>query len=309
MITTPTVLVLGAGASLDFGYPLGQKLKDNITRGTEADDNLYSSLIRIGHPPKSIKAFHNALFRAGRSSIDAFLEHRARDFILIGKQAIAASLLLLQQDKNLFPSTSPVTGENNWYQYLFEKMNTGFDSFHLNKIAFVTFNYDRSLEHYLFESLKNLYGKSDPEVAAVLQKIPIIHVHGQLGNLPWQKNTRNGPYIPYVKTTDEGHIVNAASGIQIVSEQEDVTANFAPAIRELQSAQRIIFLGFGYNSTNLARLSLDHTSTTFFSGSAYKFTHREINDLAGDSAGLFNGKVVKLHNAKVLQFLRENITL
>jgi hypothetical protein len=89
--------------------------------------------------------------------------------------------------------------EDNWYFYLYNRMVEGFkttDSYKLfgdNKVTFVTFNYDRSLEHYFFECLRNTFRKV-PETALVEQmnRIKIHHVYGQVDYLPWQGSKK--PY-------------------------------------------------------------------------------------------------------------------
>lgn len=64
------------------------------------------------------------------------------------------------------------------------------EDFAKNKVAFVTFNYDRCVEHFFFTSLKNSFGRSDEETAAVAKRIGVVHLHGRLGHLPWQE-TKN----------------------------------------------------------------------------------------------------------------------
>jgi hypothetical protein len=56
------------------------------------------------------------------------------------------------------------------------------------------FNYDRSLEHFLFTALKYSSGKSDDECAGKLKTIPIIHLHGDLGALPHTGAALARPY-------------------------------------------------------------------------------------------------------------------
>ena len=208
MITEKTVLILGAGASMGFHYPSGPQLKQLIRNmlGNKSRSE-YRTLHQLVPEAEKIQTFVKALSKSGRTSIDAFLENR-RDLMQIGKYAIAIALLKKEVETSLFATENEITKEKNWYDYLFGRMNGSFDEFANNKIAFVTFNYDRSLEHYLFESLKNSYGKTDEEVTAVLKKIPIIHVHGQLGNLLWQG--ANGR--AYKSTTHAGDAINAAEG-------------------------------------------------------------------------------------------------
>ena len=54
-------------------------------------------------------------------------------------------------------------------------------------VAFITFNYDRSLEFFLLTTLKNRYQKTEQECAAKLKNIPIVHLYGKLALLPWEK--------------------------------------------------------------------------------------------------------------------------
>jgi hypothetical protein len=257
MIKTPTVLVLGAGASTCFGYPSGQELKQNIL----AYYNQYDLLIgQLGFTDRNTQEFVDALRASGRTSVDAFLEHRP-DLVDIGKIEIALDLITHEKYPLLFEA------RDNWYDYLFQQMNCEFTDFPKNKITFITFNYDRTLECYLFNALINSYGKKEAEVAEILNQIPIIHVHGRLGNLPWQ-DPNGRPYsgtviIDYQKKHPGyerilSYIKDAAQGIKIISEISDVETNFAPVVIPLQEAERIIFLGFGYNRVNLDRLFFNY---------------------------------------------------
>lgn len=71
-------------------------------------------------------------------------------------------------------------------QNLFNSLNRPFQEFGENPVSFIRFNYDISVEYYLFNCLKNSYRQTDDEGAKQLRKIPIVHVHGNLGALPWQ---------------------------------------------------------------------------------------------------------------------------
>jgi hypothetical protein len=299
LITQQTVFVLGAGASMGFGYPSGSQLKQdiiNLIRNGNTDK--YRSLRQLVSKDEDITNFRDALFKSGRTSVDAFLEHRS-DFMQIGKRAIALALLDYEKPELLFAAENK--SEKNWYEYLFGRMNSSFADFPNNKISFVTFNYDRSLEHYLFEALKNSYGKPEEEVAAVLKQIPIIHVHGKLGNLPWQ-----GPNCRwYEPTFDVNDVINAANGIRIISESTDVQTNFAPAIQALQQATRVFFLGFGYHSENLARLSLDLSLDINYYGSVFGLATREQQEIKNK----FGPRAIFTKEQKILEFLRENVSL
>ena len=122
MITTPTVLVLGAGASMHLGYPSGRRLVDEITH--ELRDNAPMDMLAncLGLIRTEIANFREALRLSGCTSVDDFLEERT-NFIKIGKAAIAQALIRYENPERLFPDRVryPETPPN-WFEYLFDKM-------------------------------------------------------------------------------------------------------------------------------------------------------------------------------------------
>ncbi len=264
MINTNTVLVLGAGASIPFGFPSGIKLKDKIC-GFVVGRREYNFL-KDSYTEAEIQKFMHEMVRSPDYSVDQFLEHRP-EYLEIGKRSIALALLPHERTVRLFEdwaalrsgSVTELGSEdgNNWYQYLFSRLMTTFDKFGDNSLSVITFNYDRSLEHYLFTSLKNKYSnKTDSECAAQLDKIPIIHVHGKLGQLPWEQSGIS--VVPYDASAEPGrtgrqYACQAASHIKIIHEK-DVADAFGGAHDLLRNATRIYFLGFGFNKTNVLRL-------------------------------------------------------
>ena len=263
MIENETVLVLGAGASAPFKFPSGQGLKDDICRQSVDVNTNLTTLTNLGFDRNNIEEFRVALMKSGRPSVDSFLEYR-KDFVPIGKAAIASTLLKFEKTVELFDGwikrrAHPFDKEGNWYDYLFGILSDGtpFDEVDKNKLSIITFNYDRSFEHYLFTALKNSYKKSDEECAEKLSKIPIIHVHGNLGDLEWQTSTTGAPPVPYDSNAKLVHIQSAAQNIKIISENKIETKEFLRARKLILGAQRLFFLGFGYHPINLRRLGMD----------------------------------------------------
>lgn len=129
MISIPTVLILGAGASHDYGFHCGEELKQRVLSGlssvvshsqfpSNADGRILHDL---GFTQTEIRDFLSAFNFSGTISIDAFLEHRSEDLVRLGKTVIALYLCPLEDLGELFRK---VNGRQDWYQYLYNRMNT-----------------------------------------------------------------------------------------------------------------------------------------------------------------------------------------
>ncbi len=169
MINKPTVLVLGAGASYDYGFHLGRKLMFEVLRVC-SDSKLWGICGAEGIDPESLKLLLNVGPLAQAPSIDTLLEYRT-EFAKGGKAAIAYIMIPQEKEDTLRPRE-----EQRWYEYLFGRMldqaHTS-DDFARNHLSVVTFNYDRSLEFFLFEALRNIYNINETEAANVIRKIPV----------------------------------------------------------------------------------------------------------------------------------------
>lgn len=253
MITEPTVLILGAGASYPYGFPTANELKGLICDAFSNAETFASRLLgdNSDFDREDFFAFREAFYRSGQPSVDAFLEYR-KDYLEIGKLAIAYCLIPFEDEKMLYAPISARRG-GNWYEYLSVKLAANFDDFGANELAIITFNYDRSLEYYLFAALRNLHGRPAEECANTLAKIPIIHVYGQLGREPYPKPGCR-LYEPdrerFVKTA------RAAPGITLLHEE---ISDLSTARELLTNATRICFLGFSFHELNLARLQLENS--------------------------------------------------
>ena len=129
--------------------------------------------------------------------MDKFLSYHSR-FEAIGKVAIASVLIQCESLENLIPQRE---GFDHWYQYLWNCLLTDKENFKNNKLIIVTFNYDRSLEQYLFRTILNTFGVTEDEARILLNCIPIIHVYGDLGKLG-ERSTEKGSR-PYHHPADD----------------------------------------------------------------------------------------------------------
>lgn len=244
MIKTPTVLILGAGASEHLGYPLGRTLIKQIcgapTRSTILPVEKFSEA--------DVTRFISRLSRSDPNSIDAFLEQNPEE-IELGKYLITQQLKLCENEGQLFPPN-----DAGWYRTIFDTMfSEKVPSLTGNALKIITFNYDRSLEAYFYIRLKNQFNMEDAAATALLKEIPILHMHGILGEYPQN---------PYKKTTTPEELWEISQQIKIIHEmgsgeesQKFCSEDFKKANSYLQAAERIYFLGFGFHEENIKRFN------------------------------------------------------
>ena len=243
MVATPTVLVLGAGASAHVGYPLGGGLVNDLCRQRSpgAHDDL-----PMNWTLEDVDRFLTRLSRAGHYSIDAFLE-TVPDQGDLGKYLMAREMKSHENIDSLFPPS-----DSGWYQYLFNRLleNNSAAGFASSRLSIITFNYDRSLEAYLHEALIARFEMHSDEASSILSEIPIVHVHGSLGQYP---------DIPYASQCETDELLEISRQIQIIHEVPDpkegfCNREFEHANELLRGAERIFFLGFGFHPDNIRRL-------------------------------------------------------
>lgn len=276
MIEEPTVFVLGAGASVPFGFPIGSKLLSRVVGEIGQSQTVSELHSYCSFDGQEIARFKTALENSGQMSVDAFLEHR-EEFLEIGKASIALALIKFEQRQMLFGEAG-----GNWLKYLYGRMHSSFEDFGKNRVAFLTFNYDRTVEEFLFTALSNTYGKSPDECLAQLNQIPIIHLHGTIGTLPWQ----GGDSRPFEPIVNHDTLNVARKGIKIIHEAttDGRDKDFEKGLNLLLNAKRIVFLGFGYNSLNMERLGIRHAPITAV-GTGFDLTPAEIADFVIASGG------------------------
>ena len=155
MITKPTVLILGAGASAPYGFPVGSRLRELIL--SRITDRVTLAHIGKLHNPRNVSNFLDS-FKRSLLSIDAFLEHR-QDYMEIGKACIAAILIPFEHPEYLYTQFSNDLNVkflcSPWYAHLVRRLTATTDpgDFHNHALSVITFNYDRSFEYAMLQSL------------------------------------------------------------------------------------------------------------------------------------------------------------
>ena len=301
-MTSSSTLILGAGASWTYGYPTGKELRIKILE-IEHDMNAFSEIAHVGIP--TIRDFLNRFRLSSASSIDTFLSRNAK-FDDVGKAAIAKVLYSCESINNLYAEDSDKVAQDNWYSYLLNTLANcdEWKSFDPSWLTIITFNYDRSLEYFLSTSLQNMYGKSADEVNERLKSLKIVHVYGDLG----VDKLDSFGYGQALTDDDSMHnaICLAKQKLQIMHEGRDDEIILNPIRDIIKNADKIGFLGFGFDRINVSRI-LDTKIIPFLTNpknvvaTTLGMTRAEVSRVKD---WLFHGN--NLDDVKLAKFLHEN---
>ena len=184
------VIVVGAGASQEFGFPTGAELTNSVSKLLTpviedrfqprlGDPEVNSAARRLAEqlsaPNNQLRHIEAAKFIARNMllapSIDNFIDtHKADSLITsLGKLAITQSILKSERSSPIFVDPSNVYNRiafnrtsATWAQVFFKYIvaQRDFAAFlgAMSNITFVSFNYDRCIEHFLVLAAQSYFG-------------------------------------------------------------------------------------------------------------------------------------------------------
>jgi hypothetical protein len=286
MITKNTVFILGAGASAPYGFPTG-KVQLDAARSLQVAD----LILAIAPISRTLAPdLQAALIDTGERSIDAML--RADSHLLPAAKALIARDLLRVERNLLIPQRIEPAGY--WYRSLFSNLpRDTIKNFHDAPVKIFTYNYDRSLDDFLWRAVRHSFpGISNNGIAETMDRIGPFHLHGQLGRLHAESAVSGDVVIFGGDATGggitDGDILAGVSGIKLISETTATDAPFLLAHQAIANASMVIFLGFSFNPENVKKLRLRELlkpSTDVFA-SGYGLTEPEGNHMKGHSGCL-----------------------
>ena len=276
-------LILGAGASAPYSFPVGSVLRNRIIESFLPEGRAKTDLhlfVEKSFPEKNEEffiQFAKTLNLSADPSIDSFLSTYAEEYGDLCKACISYLLMRCELDHKVFPLPSDTRTTNlDWIASFVGKFFTNTDKFKAAKrLNIVTYNYDRLFEHVLYHRLKAKLKLEDKEVKQLMGYINIHHVYGKLGNLSWEDEKI--PKIPWWNNDKDleklyERALEASKHIRVISDQRQTDARIPDLmLPSVLRSDKIIFLGFAYDELNLERLVVDWRAVQ---GKVYGTTHR-----------------------------------
>jgi hypothetical protein len=274
VFSKPVLFIIGAGSSYEIGLPLGQHLKSNIGDALEAGHG--------GSRPQDIQFRKELQRRFGADingylvaaqdlsaampafvSVDEALNYSSHSFAVVelGKAMITREILAAERLSGLGTrrtADSPAIekADASWLFEFFSMSLAGLQREDISKafsnVTIINFNYDRSLEHYLFFALQSRGGTTADEARHAVEQLKIIRPYGSIGRLNWEQDGK----VPY--GAHEGgaiDIFELSSSIKTYMEKSQVDrASIATAIT---NSALVVILGFGFHGQSMQFLRRD----------------------------------------------------
>lgn len=287
MFRSKTLFIVGAGASSEARLPTGAELKSRIAKAIDIRFQDGHSQTSGDYTITEAMRKHVADGQSGRRgdinllldcawmirdampqaiSIDNYIDaHRDNQNIaLVGKLGIVRCILKAERDSILYfdlgrgDKIDYNSINNTWFSSFFQMATESVIKSNTSKlfenISFITFNYDRCIEHFLYHALQNYYRVDETEAKSLVDSISIIHPYGQVGYLPWQSPSTKISFGGRDRLNPD-ELLTLATQVKTFTERvEDATVlqNMRNLIKE---AQTIVFLGFAFHPLNMALIS------------------------------------------------------
>lgn len=277
-----SVYIIGAGASKEVGLPTGFELKSTIANlldirfewnnDQKFGDYLIAQALKehVREPngrngdinPFLKEAWHirDALNLA--ISIDNFIDaHRDNESLsLCGKLSIVRAIIEAEQASLLyFKETRQDSNinfsalENTWLIPFFQSITENCTKEDLRErfkeITLIIFNYDRCVEHFLFNAIINYYRISREDAAELVALINIYHPYGKVGSLPWQHQENA---IEFGKDLNAKTLLSLSDGIKTFTEGTSPDSSDILDIKsKMETVDRLVFIGFAFHKLNM----------------------------------------------------------
>ncbi len=249
MIRKKTLLILGAGASYPYGFPLGAGL---ITRllSYQARD-IFVNDGNYDYRSTQLHQFQTRLKLSRSSSIDYFLNQHP-DLAEFGKFLVYISITGCESE--YIHTNEP---NEDWYARVWDQLREGANKWQdlkANQLKVITFNYDNSIENYMFEAFTNMYQAPALGALDFVSRLNVIHVFGDTSASPVDGVRKYGEPV---RIEDFELTTERAQSLLTIHERSKVHDKVMNEIElAMQWPDKVIVLGFGFHTENIDIIDL-----------------------------------------------------
>lgn len=300
------VYLLGAGASMAYGFPTGNELKRQIIELEVKKDSIFYKIIKnkkninendlqneLGDLEVELANFFKSFKESSANTIDSFVA-RNNEYAALAR--IIVGFLLLESsrganyivDELSFEEDANELSPKHWISsYLNKRIGLDYRNYLKKPDCFISFNYDLLLESRFERYLAYQTIDSDLKNRAtsiVYDELPIFHIYGKLDrySLMTMTNALDRNEVPNLID-----LLSASQGIKFIDREE--VAWYGSLRDIITKAKRLIILGYGYDVEN----------NKIIFGSSSHFSDRLKNVLIhSTSIGLSDGEVKRLVDLK-----------
>lgn len=337
-MSNDTLFIIGAGASKEVDLPIGEELKkiicnlidfryDTFGMLTHGDEKIVNAIkLNIKKENKSDKTgdeiFNEYLLEAehiksnliASYSIDNFIDtHRDNKKIaLLGKLGIVKSILQKEKGSKLYFENDQFDYNkinNTWYLKFFKSITENCNKDDLKErfklIKFIIFNYDRCVEHFLNNALKQYYRLTESEIAEIVNCLTIYHPYGSIGQLPLNSTNYS---IKFGADPTPENLLTLSGKIKTFTEGTDPNSSEIQKIKEIMSnTNRIVFLGFAFHKLNMQLIKPNSRPEYYpkYYASVYNISDSDQKLIKNDLDMMYRSSAFDVPNSEVF-FLNSN---
>lgn len=259
-----TIFVVGAGASAEYGLPIGSGLREQVVkipltfRPFSPGENREVYKVQKQVFDERNQNYAGQLLRSGVNTIDNWLSCSTVDKAVQTWCKTSIANILLNAELNALV-TNKISERKNWISVLHNKILSSKNrAYPAKPLEFITFNYDRVIDLSFIQMMQNTYRNNYSDAVNKLGESIIRHrVYGSLQhNHAYELLERNLSQHRPLYMED---YVAAASGISLIPLERDgdqICDQGSGIAQRVQKAEFIVFLGFGFDETNLRRLGI-----------------------------------------------------
>lgn len=279
MIKKSLTIILGAGASVPYGYPTGAGLIQQIVGVLDWKvldrNNTLAPLKLVALRSNQFTNFHIAIAdfcfavrRNNPTNIDSFLRDNP-SLEKIGRTLIAY-LIRISEYNDYGYIVPPDNQFNPWYHVLFDAMVSRTPPEKIpesQQLRIVTFNYDVSLEYYLAKALLD-NERTRPHAKAIFDSIPVLHIFGSVGTVSIENDVvkyaygnaatyQNGAPKQLVQEVwNPSEHCNLHVAIENKHTHKDVIQASQTAMAYMERSEHILCMGFDFAADNCDLLKI-----------------------------------------------------